>query len=946
MWFTTHDNTGFRMSSFRTKKWKRKYALDKGNKNEQGKDGARPANNWEFMAFNNFWMRGDSPDEPDTPRGSPAISPPGSRPNSRPNSRPPSWLAQFTIDENEETTNDSGERSGDKGSRGSTRSEKRPDPTREGEETPHEESEAANNFQDLSQHVPKNKPSNPINRSESYKERIHHKRQLRERRKTSDPNLSKSNNDNDVDAQALCFKSNSGSSSNSSLSTRSLESPSQSLDAVGGSGQPPGQQATTWDSDMEAEPDPPDWTTSVPEEVFSQLSPNERKRQEVINELFYSERSHVQALRVLDQIFYKPMKEQQILPQDQISLLFSNLEEFLTFHSQFNTSMKAKRKENVVVGNISDLLLSQFDGAYGESFKKAAATFCAKQQIALETLKERRRKDPKLNSFLCEAESNSYCRRRQLKDIIPTGWQRLTKYPLLLENLAKYTLKEDEEEYSRLKIAIEKSKELANFVNMAVKEADDEHRLAEIQRKLDKSQFDKTEHHIAQEFKNLDLTKHKLIHEGPLFWRTNLTNRHKTTELHVLLLDDAIILLQKQDEKYLLKFSSLALSPIIKVSTVLVRHNAVDKKALFLVNTSHNGAQIYDLVAGSIPERKKWFKHISDAAEAYKQREGKHRGRTEGRTEGATSEFDTTEPRESRDHDDTLDTSADRTYPSAESPVPCVPSGSSTPQPGSPQTLTEKLEGPEQPGTPEKTEKPARSTHASVGSEPSSSEVHVATSTAETTLVDPSEVVVSSKDVLTAEPVLTPLEKLRRKDELVRQILYEKQEIVADILHVPREEFENIADLAGEPSADKDPSELVLAAVNQAHELSLVVNEALRLSEEEAVAATSETTAAGGSRSGRIPGVPVHRLTGIASALTSHLTQLLNIMTERDEERERLRRELQRSREQLHALHEKYDHNGPSDPVSIPVNKSDEAKTETPPAEPTQSTAGEVMNTR
>uniref|UniRef100_A0A0A9WT22 Nesprin-1 n=1 Tax=Lygus hesperus TaxID=30085 RepID=A0A0A9WT22_LYGHE len=188
-------------------------------------------------------------------------------------------------------------------------------------------------------------------------------------------------------------------------------------------------------------------------------------------------------------------------------------------------------------------------------------------------------------------------------------------------------------------------------------------------------------------------------------------------------------------------------------------------------------------------------------------------------------------------------------------------------------------------------------------------------------------------------------EKLRRKDELVRQILYEKQEIVADILHVPREEFENIADLAGEPSADKDPSELVLAAVNQAHELSLVVNEALRLSEEEAVAATSETTAAGGSRSGRIPGVPVHRLTGIASALTSHLTQLLNIMTERDEERERLRRELQRSREQLHALHEKYDHNGPSDPGSIPVNKSDEAKTETPPAEPTQSTAGEVMNT-
>jgi len=51
-------------------------------------------------------------------------------------------------------------------------------------------------------------------------------------------------------------------------------------------------------------------------------------------------------------------------------------------------------------------------------------------------------------------------------------------------------------------------------------------------------------------------------------------------------LDDAIILLQKQDEKYILKFYNMntasggservpAHSPIIKMSTILVRHNAV-----------------------------------------------------------------------------------------------------------------------------------------------------------------------------------------------------------------------------------------------------------------------------------------------------------------------------------------------------------------------------------
>jgi hypothetical protein len=59
------------------------------------------------------------------------------------------------------------------------------------------------------------------------------------------------------------------------------------------------------------------------------------------------------------------------------------------------------------------------------------------------------------------------------------------------------------------------------------------------------------------------------------------------------------------------------------------------------------------------------------------------------------------------------------------------------------------------------------------------------------------------------------VEQLRRKDEAIRLALAEKQQLVADILHVPKEEFENIAEIAGEPSVDKEATELVLAAVSQ-----------------------------------------------------------------------------------------------------------------------------------
>lgn len=344
------------------------------------------------------------------------------------------------------------------------------------------------------------------------------------------------------------------------------------------------------------------------------------------SELFHTERSHVRALRVLSHVFHKPLLESQVLPLDQIQLLFSNLDEMVTIHSRFNQAMKRKKKENPCVGDVGDLLLDMFDGENGETFERAASIYCAKQQVALDALRDRRRKDPKLNSFLNEIEANPLCRRLQLKDHILTGMLRLTKYPLLFENLAKYTPESNEKERAAVLRSLDRSKEILSCVNQAVREAEDYQRLAEIQRTIDRSAFDKFDHPTVQEFKNLDITKRKLIYEGPLQWRRTEQNRAKPVDLHVVLLDDTILLLHRQDEKYLLKFinpnqANSVLSPIVKVSTVLVRHNAVDKNSLYLVNTSQNGAQIYDLVAASPAERKQWFKHISEAAEAYKARD-------------------------------------------------------------------------------------------------------------------------------------------------------------------------------------------------------------------------------------------------------------------------------------------------------------------------------------
>ncbi|XKL60621.1 hypothetical protein PGB90_007678 [Kerria lacca] len=280
----------------------------------------------------------------------------------------------------------------------------------------------------------------------------------------------------------------------------------------------------------------------------------------------------------------------------------------LVIHSQFNSSLKLRKKENSVIGDIGDILLKTFDGPEGETFKNAAATFCCRQKVALEMFKEKRsKKDSPLHNFLKEAESNSMCRRLQLQDIIPTEMQRLTKYPLLFENLIKYS-ENNIEEKKCVTRACERSKEILKRIDEAVKEAADQDQMAEIQKKLDKSAFEKTEHPMSAEVKNLDLTKRKVIYQGNLNLR--ITNKQKLIELYVLLLEDLIILLQKSHEKYLLQFfpnsATNTLCPVIKVSNnLLIRHNAVDNKALYLVDRAQYANQMYDLVAPSMNEKKK-----------------------------------------------------------------------------------------------------------------------------------------------------------------------------------------------------------------------------------------------------------------------------------------------------------------------------------------------------
>ncbi|XP_058016820.1 rho guanine nucleotide exchange factor 11 isoform X7 [Ahaetulla prasina] len=471
-----------------------------------------------------------------------------------------------------------------------------------------------------------------LGRSESLKGR----EELRRLRKAE--NVPRSRSDVDMDAAAEAARLHqSASSSASSLSTRSLENPTPPYTPKTGrrSIESPSlgfsseaflphllEDELGQFSDLEMEPDSQNWQHTVGREAAAQLPQREIDRQEVINELFVTEASHLRTLRVLDLVFYQRLKREGHLSREELALLFPNLPELIEIHNSLSESMKKLREEGPVVKEVGDLMLSRFDGAALEEFQQVVAEFCAYQSMALELIRTKKRKETRFQLFMQDAESHPQCRRLQLKDLIISEMQRLTKYPLLLDSLIKHSSGQTAD-YRKLCRARDQCREALRYVNEAVKQAENQQRLESYQKRLDATSLERTSNPIAAEFKNLDLRGRRMIHEGPLVWRIS---KDKTVDLQVLLLGDLLVLLQRQDERLVLKCHSRTVlgssdpkqtfSPVLRLGSILIRSVATDKRALFIICTSELGPQIYELVASTSLEKNTWMELLEEAVKS------------------------------------------------------------------------------------------------------------------------------------------------------------------------------------------------------------------------------------------------------------------------------------------------------------------------------------------
>ncbi|KAJ7730635.1 hypothetical protein B0H14DRAFT_2998844 [Mycena olivaceomarginata] len=170
------------------------------------------------------------------------------------------------------------------------------------------------------------------------------------------------------------------------------------------------------------------WIHSVPAEIAASVSDAEKKRQEAINEVIYTERDFVRDMEYLRDAWVARLATADIIPQDRreqfLIQVFWNAHDIITVNTKLRDALNKRQRAYAVVEKIGDIFLDavphfepfvsygahQLYGKYEfEKEKSANAEFCG----ATERLPESRKLE--LNAYLTK----------------PTT--RLARYPLLLE---------------------------------------------------------------------------------------------------------------------------------------------------------------------------------------------------------------------------------------------------------------------------------------------------------------------------------------------------------------------------------------------------------------------------------------------------------------------------------------------------------------------------------
>ena len=281
------------------------------------------------------------------------------------------------------------------------------------------------------------------------------------------------------------------------------------------------------------------WINTVSKEVADSIDDKEKKRQEVIAEIMYTERDFVKDLEYLRDFWMKPLRSNtpsnysfipEVRREKFVRTVFSNCMDVHAVNSRLADALTRRQQENPVVRNVGDIFL-QYIPRFEPFVHYGAHQIFGKYEFERE-----KSMNPIFARFVDETERLKESRKLELNGYLTKPTTRLARYPLLLDQVVKNTADGNPDRQDIPK-AIALIKEFLSRVNVETGRAENRFNLIQLAHNL---KFPPGEPHVWVDLK-LTEEGREMVFKGSL--KKNPTDN---SEIMCYLFDHALLLAKQK----------------------------------------------------------------------------------------------------------------------------------------------------------------------------------------------------------------------------------------------------------------------------------------------------------------------------------------------------------------------------------------------------------------
>ncbi|KAJ3045784.1 cytochrome c oxidase subunit 1 [Rhizophlyctis rosea] len=227
-----------------------------------------------------------------------------------------------------------------------------------------------------------------------------------------------------------------------------------------------------------ATPTTPKMFSKLPPEVLAaNLQKNELMRLSAVYELIETEADYVKDLRTMINYHQEEIKKTNLLSNDDILTLFSNIDQLVPVNQHLLERLQEKRDTDPLIPEVGDALVD-----VSESFK-VYTQYCGNYPTAMKLLYALQVR-PDFKEHLQKWMNSTEGRGLSLESFLIKPVQRICKYPLLIRELQKHTDKLSKDTIS-LNLAMEKIEAVVSEVNEGTRQLGERERLTTLEKKIE-----------------------------------------------------------------------------------------------------------------------------------------------------------------------------------------------------------------------------------------------------------------------------------------------------------------------------------------------------------------------------------------------------------------------------------------------------------------------------